>query len=78
VTGDLTIKGVTRPVTVDLEYTGSAADPFGNQRIGLEGATTINRKDWGINWNAALEAGGLLVSEKVTLEFEVSAIRSGD
>jgi len=76
VTGDLTIKGVTKAVIVDFEYTGAAADPFGNERIGLEGATTVNRKDWGVNWNAALEAGGVLVSEKVTLEFEVSAIRT--
>ena len=78
VTGDLTIKGVTKPVTVDFEYTGTAVDPYGNQRIGLEGKTTVNRKDWGVNWNAALEAGGVLVSEKVTLEFEVSAIRTSD
>jgi polyisoprenoid-binding protein YceI len=76
VTGDLTIKGVTKPVTVDFEFTGTAVDPFGNHRLGLEGTTTVNRKDWGVNWNAALEAGGVLVSEKVTLEFEVSAIRS--
>jgi polyisoprenoid-binding protein YceI len=78
VTGDLTIKGVTKPVTVDFEYTGTALDPFGNTRIGFEGKTTVNRKDWGVNWNAALEAGGVLVSEKVTLEFEVSAIRTAD
>ena len=78
VTGDLTIKGVTKPVTVDFEYTGTAVDPYNNQRIGFEGKTTINRKDWGVNWNAALEAGGVLVSEKVTLEFEVSAIRTSD
>lgn len=78
VTGDLTIKGVTKPVTIDFEYTGSAVDPFGNTRIGLDGTTTVNRKDWGVNWNAALEAGGVLVSEKVTLEFEVSAIRTGE
>jgi polyisoprenoid-binding protein YceI len=78
VTGDLTIKGVTKPVTFELEYTGSAVDPFGNQRIGFEGSTTVNRKDWGVNWNAALEAGGVLVSEKVTLEFDISAVRSGD
>jgi polyisoprenoid-binding protein YceI len=78
VTGDLTIKGVTKPVTVDFEYTGSAIDPYQNQRIGLEGKTTVNRKDWGLNWNAALDAGGVLVSEKVTLEFEVSAIRTPD
>jgi polyisoprenoid-binding protein YceI len=76
VTGDLTIKGVTKPVTVDFEYTGAAVDPFGNHRVGLEGTATVNRKDWGVNWNAALEAGGVLVSEKVTLEFDVSAIRS--
>jgi polyisoprenoid-binding protein YceI len=76
VTGDLTIKGVTKPVTVDFEYTGTAVDPYGNTRIGLDGTTTVNRKDWGVNWNAALEAGGVLVSEKVTLEFEVSAIHS--
>jgi polyisoprenoid-binding protein YceI len=76
VTGDLTIKGVTKPVKVDFEYTGTAVDPYGNTRIGLDGKTTINRKDWGVNWNAALEAGGVLVSEKVTLEFEVSAIRT--
>ena len=78
VTGDLTIKGVTRPVTVDFEYTGAAVDPFQNQRIGFEGKTTINRKDWGVSWNAALETGGVLVSEKVTLELEVSAIKATD
>jgi polyisoprenoid-binding protein YceI len=75
-TGDLTVKDTTKPITVRFEYTGSAVDPFGNHRIGLEGSTTINRKDWGVNWNAVLEAGGLLVSEKVDLEFEVSAIKS--
>jgi polyisoprenoid-binding protein YceI len=78
VTGDLTIKGVTKPVTIDFELTGTATDPFGNDRMGLEGKTTVNRKDWGVSWNAALEAGGVLVSEKVTLEFEVSAIRNPD
>ncbi len=78
VTGDLTIKGVTKPVTVDFEYTGSAVDPYGNFRVGFEGSTTVNRKDWGVNWNAALDAGGVLVSEKVVLEFEVSAIRTPD
>ncbi len=78
VTGDLTIKGVTRPVTVDFELTGTAVDPYGNERIGLEGTTTINRKDFGVNWNVALEAGGVLVSDKVTLEFEVSAIKNAD
>lgn len=74
VTGDLTIKGVTKPVTVEVEYTGTAVDPYGNRRIGFEGGTTINRKDWGVNWNVALEAGGILVSEKVNLEFEIAAV----
>ncbi|HET6954022.1 MAG TPA: YceI family protein [Acidimicrobiales bacterium] len=78
VTGDLTIKGITRPVSVDFAYTGAAVDPFGNRRIGLEGTTVVNRKDWGVSWNAALEAGGVLVSEKITLEFDVSAIRVAD
>ena len=78
VAGDLSIKGVSKPITVDFEYTGSAIDPFGNQRIGFEGTTTVNRKDWGVSWNAALETGGVLVSEKVTLELEVSAIRASD
>ena len=76
VTGDLSIKGETKPVTVVFEPTGSARDPFGNLRIGFEGGTSINRKDWGLTWNAALETGGVLVSEKVKLEFDVSAIRN--
>jgi polyisoprenoid-binding protein YceI len=75
VTGDLTLRGVTKPVTIDLEYTGAAIDPWGNTRVGFEGSTKVNRKDWGLNWNTALEAGGVLVSEKVTLEFEISATR---
>ena len=75
VTGDLTIRGVTQPVTLDLEFTGSAIDPWGNTRVGFEGATVVNRRDWGLNWNAPLDAGGVLVSEKVTLEVEISATR---
>ena len=76
VTGDLTIRGITKPVTIDLEYTGAAKDPFGNDRIGFEGKAEINRKDWGLEWNAALETGGILVGEKVKLELDISAIRS--
>jgi len=76
VAGDLTIKGVSRPVTVDFTFEGSAVDPFGNERVGFEGSLVINRKDWGITWNAALETGGVLVSDKITLEFEISAIKS--
>ncbi|MET0840322.1 MAG: YceI family protein [Marmoricola sp.] len=75
-TGDLTIKGVTNSVTVPFDFEGAATDPFGNLRVGFEGSVVINRKDYGISWNAALETGGVLVSEKVTLEFEVSAIKT--
>ena len=76
ITGDLTIRDTTRPVTIDFESSGVAKDPFGNVRAGFEGATTINRTDWGISFNAALETGGVLVSEKVGLEFDVSAIKT--
>ncbi|MDX2357646.1 YceI family protein [Dietzia sp. PP-33] len=75
VTGDLTIKGQTRSITVPFDYEGTATDPFGNLRAGFEGTTVINRSDFGLTWNAALETGGVLVSEKVTLEIEVSAIK---
>lgn len=76
VTGDLTVRGVTKPVTFEVAFTGAAVDPWGQTRVGFEGAAVVNRKDWGVSWNTALEAGGVLVSEKVTLEFEISAIRS--
>ena len=76
VTGDLTIKDVTRPVTITFEHTGSAQDPFGNDRIGFEGSVTVSRKDWGLTWNAALETGGVLVSDKIKLELDVSAIKN--
>jgi polyisoprenoid-binding protein YceI len=76
VSGDLSIRGVTKPVTIPFEFTGTAKDPFGNERIGFEGSTVINRNDWNVNFNAVLEAGGFLVGEKVTLEFEISAIKS--
>jgi polyisoprenoid-binding protein YceI len=75
VTGDLTIKGIAKSIDLDLEFTGTAVDPWGNTRIGLEGSTVINRKDWGISWNAPLDAGGVLIGENVTLEFEISAIQ---
>ncbi|UMG94293.1 YceI family protein [Nocardioides sp. TF02-7] len=76
VTGDFTIKDVTKPVTIEFEQTGSAKDPFGNIRVGFEGEVTVNRKDWGLTWNAALETGGVLVSDKIKLEFDISAIKS--
>ena len=76
VTGDLTIKGVTNEVTIPFEFEGAAKDPFGNERVGFEGSVVINRKDYGVTWNAALEGGGVLVSDKVTLEFEISAVKN--
>jgi polyisoprenoid-binding protein YceI len=76
IAGDLTIKGTTRSIDFELETTGSATDPYGNVRAGLEGTTVINRKDWGVTWNAALETGGILVGEQITLEFDISAIRN--
>ncbi|MDN5749463.1 MAG: YceI family protein [Pseudonocardia sp.] len=74
-TGELTVRGTTRTVTVPFAVEGQATDPFGNVRVGFDGSTTISRKDFGLTWNAALETGGVLVSDKVTLEFEVSTIR---
>ena len=74
VEGELTIKDVTKPLTIEFEYTGTAKDPFGNDRYGFEGEAEINRKDFGLRWNAALETGGLLVSENIKLEFEISTI----
>lgn len=74
-TGDLTIKGVTKSITIPFEFNGEAKDPFGNTRIGFEGKTKISRKDFGITWNAALETGGVLVSDEVTLELEVEGVK---
>ena len=76
VNGDLTIRGVTRPVSVDFEYQGAAKDPFGNSRVGFEGSASISRKDFDITFNAALDTGGVLVSDKIDLEFEISAIKA--
>jgi len=75
VTGDLTIKDVTRPVSINFTLTGSAQDPFGNTRVGFEGALAIRRSDWQLTWNAVLETGGVLVSDRVQIEFDVSAIK---
>ncbi|MGW7469066.1 YceI family protein [Streptomyces xantholiticus] len=74
--GDLTIKDVTRPLAIDLEFQGSATDVYGNERVGFEGGTEILRSDWGLTWNAALEAGGVMVSDKVKLTFDISAIKA--
>jgi polyisoprenoid-binding protein YceI len=75
-TGDLTIRDTTRPVELQLDYLGSVVDPFGYQRAGFDGTTTIDRRDWGLVYNQRLEAGGSMVSEKVRLQFDISAIRS--
>ncbi|MEU6659775.1 YceI family protein [Streptomyces sp. NPDC046821] len=76
ITGDLTILGTTKPLTIDLEFNGSATDPFGNARVGFEGKATILRSEWGLTWNAALETGGVLVSDKIKLAFDISAIKN--
>jgi len=75
VTGDLTIKGVTRPVTLDVEFDGAQADPWGGQRLGFSASTDIDREDWGLTWNVALETGGVLVGKKIRLEFNVEAVK---
>jgi polyisoprenoid-binding protein YceI len=75
-TGNLTIRGVTNSITIPFTYEGAARDPYGNLRVGFEGSATINRSDYGITWNAALETGGVLVSDKIVLEFDVSAIKN--
>ncbi|MGW0545982.1 YceI family protein [Streptomyces altiplanensis] len=72
VIGDLTLHGTTRPVTVDVELTGGGSGPQGDFRVGFKGSVTIDRNDWGVNWNAAT---AVLVSPKVVLEFDVTAIR---
>ncbi|MET7275962.1 MULTISPECIES: YceI family protein [Streptomyces] len=75
-TGDLTIRDVTRPVDLQLDYLGSVMDPFGFERAGFDGTTTIDRTEWGLVYNQRLKAGGTMVSEKVRLQFDISAIRA--
>lgn len=74
--GDLTIKGVTKEVALQATYDGTAQDPFGNVRAGFTAVTTVDREEWGLTWNAGLETGGVLVSKKVTLNLEISAIKA--
>ena len=77
VTGDLTIRGVTRSVVFDVDGpTPPTKDPWGNLRVGLSATTKINRKDYGLNWNAVLEAGGLLVGDEVTITLEVELLNA--
>ncbi len=75
IAGDLTLHGVTQPVELATEFNGTAVDAYGNLRAGFSATTTISRKDFGLTWNAALEAGGVLVSDKVAMTIEISAIR---
>lgn len=75
VTGDLTIKGITKPVTLDVEIAGIAVDPYEQTRLGFEATTKINRKDFGIDFNAPLNTGGVLLAEDINIEIEGSAIR---
>jgi polyisoprenoid-binding protein YceI len=73
-TGDLTIKGVTRQVELDLEFDGVSGDPWGGTRAGFTATTEVNRRDWGLEWNVALDSGGVLVGEKVKIELDVQAV----
>jgi polyisoprenoid-binding protein YceI len=74
-TGDLTIRGTTHPVSVEVSYIGVHTDPWGGTRIGFEGHTEISRKDFGLTWNVALEGGGVLVADKVKIELDVEAVK---
>jgi polyisoprenoid-binding protein YceI len=73
VAGDLTIRGVTKPVTLKASYLGTAKDPWGNEKIGFEGEVTLNRRDYGLLWNAALETGGFLVGDEVKVSLSIQA-----
>ena len=75
IAGDFTIKGITRPVELELTYQGSCVDPYGQLRIGFEGSGALKRSDWGLTWNVALEAGGLVLSDRIDLELDISATR---
>jgi polyisoprenoid-binding protein YceI len=72
--GDLTIRGITKAVSFDLEFDGVAGDPWGGTRAGFSAKTEVNRKDWGLEWNVALETGGLLVSDKIKIELDIELV----
>lgn len=71
--GTLTMHGVSREVEIEAEYLGRATDPFGTERVALSGSTRVDRKDFGLNWNAAMEAGGVLVGDRIDIQLEVQA-----
>jgi polyisoprenoid-binding protein YceI len=75
VTGDLTIRGTTKPVTLDATFEGVVQDPWGGQRIGFTATAEIDRYDFGLTYNAAIEAGGVVISRKITIELEIEAVR---
>jgi polyisoprenoid-binding protein YceI len=76
VTGDLTIRDVTRPVVLEVVFEGAATDPWGNERASFSATTEVDREDWGLTWNQPLAGGGVLVGKKVTLEIEAQAVRA--
>lgn len=73
--GDLTIKGITKPVVLDVEYNGQSKSPWGTTSAGFTATTKVNRKEWGLNWNVALETGGVLVGEEVKLTIEAEIVK---
>ncbi|HTX87683.1 MAG TPA: YceI family protein [Bacteroidales bacterium] len=73
--GDLTIKGITKPVKLEVEFAGMMKDPWGNQKAGFTLSGKINRKEWGLNWNVPLEAGGMLVGEEVRITADVQLVK---
>lgn len=74
--GDLTIRGTTRPVVLDVEYAGRVKDPWGGERAGFTAKTSIDRKDFGLTWNQPLDAGGVVVGDKVEIDLEVEAVKA--
>lgn len=73
--GELTIRDVTRPVSLDVEFEGRGADPWGGERAGFTATTKINRKDFGVNWNGVIEAGGVVVSDQVKITLNIEAVK---
>ncbi|HET7303681.1 MAG TPA: YceI family protein, partial [Segeticoccus sp.] len=74
--GDLTIKGVTKPVVFDLDFGGVTPDPWGGTRSAFEATTEINRRDWGLTWNVAVDGGSMLVSEKIKIALDVQLVQA--